>query len=196
MKSFVGHPLHPRKYIVPESEKSFALPFQFSRFFHPQIYSHHRINWFLRNWRDFSNTCEKLSNKSDSRYKKNKKYWIIKVLYQTRETWKFSIPFTRLREHFSENPLFARAGDSFFAAIMRPSRFSSFDQGCAWIFDRRTSPQWEICTAKRITDVFVRLATMAGGKSTRADSLIRDESRNLSSDVPGMDVVESFAWRM
>lgn len=136
------------------------------------------------------------SNKSDSRFKKNKKYWIIKVLYQTRETWKFSIPFTRLREHFSENPLFARGGDSFFAAIMRPSRFSSFDQGCAWIFDRRASPQWEICTAKRITDVFVRLATMAGGKSTRADSLIRDESRNLSSDVPGMDVVESFAWRM
>lgn len=64
--------------------------------------------------------------------------------------------------------------------------FSSFDQGCAWIFDRRARPQWEICTAKRITDVFVRLVTM-GGEVDSSRFLDSGWIENLSS--------ASFVWR-
>ena len=59
--------------------------------------------------------------------------------------------FRRERRQFSRL-LCARLGSD--------RRFHRSGRGCAWIFDRRASPQWEICTAKRITDVFVPIGTM------------------------------------
>lgn len=61
---------------------------------------------------------------------------------------------------FPGKSAFRKRRRQFFRGYYAPVPISSFDQGCAWIFDRRARPQWEICTAKRITDVFVRLVTM------------------------------------
>lgn len=146
MNEIVCRP-HRRKYIVPRSKK-----------FHSPVYPHpyHR---FLSS-RD--ERCRTMSNSIQTRNllsMRSKKFRIF-------ETSNF-LPIPSMetharssREHFPENPLFAR-GDSFFAAIM--SRFLGRFQRWVrqgWIFDRRAGPQWEICTGKRITDVFVRSVTM------------------------------------
>lgn len=148
-----------------------TLLFQFYTSSILQYYPYHRINDFkIIMISDFSST--RVSNKSNSRQDSKEEMFYNKSIHIKRS--KLGARFGNFRFHsracvktFLGKSAFRKRRRQFFRGYYAPvpipgPPFSSFDQGCAWIFDRRARPQWEICTAKRITDVFVRLVTMGG----------------------------------
>lgn len=107
------------------------------------------ISGFLQHVRPETNLIQDIRSDTD------KKRSITKILSNVKTGL-----FDSVHAHARTFPGKSAFRRQFFRGYYAPVPISSFDQGCAWIFDRRARPQWEICTAKRITDVFVRLVTM------------------------------------